>query len=99
MLSNQILRLVHGSPGSITVVGEGEGPHPEPLEGPQHAQARPDAVAALHRDEARNLASLVGVNNLWKKDERCYREIGSPSLVTHTLGSSLYLSGTGFVAT
>ena len=65
-------------------MGEGEGPHPEPLEGPQHAQARPDAVAALHRDEARNLASLVGVNNLWKKDERCYREIGGPTLVTHS---------------
>ena len=45
-------------------MGEGEGPHPQPLEGPQHAQARPDAVAALHRDEARYLASLVGVNNL-----------------------------------
>ena len=51
-------------PGSITVVGEGERPHPQPLEGPQHAQAGPDAVTTLHRDEARDLAALVSIDNL-----------------------------------
>ena len=55
------------SPGSITVVGERERPDPQPLEGPEHAQAGPDAVSTLHRDEACNLAALVCVDNLWKK--------------------------------
>lgn len=54
-------------------MGEGERPDPQPLEGPQHPQAGPDAVAALHRDEARNLAALVCVDNLWKK--RTMREM------------------------
>ena len=48
-------------------MGEGERPDPQPLEGPQHPQAGPDAVTTLHRDEARNLAALVCVDNLWKK--------------------------------
>ena len=70
--------LVPGSPGRITVVCEGEGPHPQPLEGPQHPQAGPDAVAALHRDEARYLPALVRVDNLCRKrdiEEETYKYI------------------------
>ena len=45
-------------------MGESEGPHPQPLESPQHPQTCPDAVSTLHRDEACYLSSLVSVNNL-----------------------------------
>lgn len=98
-------REIGHSPGSITVVGERERPDPQPLEGPEHAQAGPDAVSALHRDEACNLAALVCVDNLWKKrtmrDVIVRLEIQSElrGWFGHISGSSLDLSGTGFVAT
>ena len=44
---------------------ERERPGAQPVEHPQHGQARADRVARLHRDEAGDLVLAVGLNNVY----------------------------------
>ena len=47
------------SPRRVAVVREGEGPRAQPVVHPQHRETRPDRVAGLDGDQARDLAGGV----------------------------------------
>ena len=61
-------------------MGESEGPHPQPLERPQHPQAGPDAVPALHRNHTRYPPSLVRINNLGRRVGQLQEVAGAPDI-------------------